>query len=148
MSQALLLLALACLSLSCTRGAQRGYPMHGEPARPPAEVAQIATQLAEVDNTSVPEGVGQVEVLPGCHLIRLSKNWIQAENGGFAKMDASHISLWIDAKAGHLYIIDARFGPGSSMNTSSLGITWILKAFDAQGDEVPNWKPPDSCEQL
>jgi hypothetical protein len=140
---AVLLLGLA--SLSCSRVAQRGYPMYGKPARPSAEVAQIATQLFTVDDVTVPEGVSQVEVLPGCHQIRLSKNWIQEENGAFARMDASHMLVWIDAKAGHLYVIDARFGRGSGMSSSKIGVTWVLKAFDAEGNEVPDWKPPDSC---
>jgi hypothetical protein len=118
---------LFLLTAGCASSATR---MYSGSAKPRGEVARLDAGLfdvTQVDGATLKEGARFLELLPGCHSIRVVLDWREGRqvppgsHGGMTVYGHLEQRLTFDARAGELYLVDLEIesleGPESDQNT-------------------------------
>src|SRR5690606_21363117 len=141
---------LAALFLAACGPPPRGLPLydasHGQ--LPLDQVARVSGEIIAVDGQRIKQDTQRFEVLPGCHMLRMTGTvgyWSPNGNAG-AQISMGEHEFGVHTEAGHKYFVELEH---ESMETTapagSLQVRWVVKAFDAQGKEMPPVQLYSAC---
>lgn len=144
---------IVILSFVAACGPQpRGLPLYdaGHGVLPLEQVASISGPILAVDGQRIKQDTQRFEVLPGCHLLRMTGTvgYFTATATAGTQICLGEHEFGLNTEAGHKYFVELEHGSlQSSAPVGSVEVRWVVKAFDAEGKELPPPQLYSACSR-
>jgi hypothetical protein len=117
----------------------RGVPLYdaSQGALPLERVARLSGQIIAVDGEPITHNTQRFEVLPGCHLLRMTGNvwYSSATQTGGVQIYIGEQEFAFHTQAGHEYSVQLEHG-GLEMSapTGRVEVRWVVTEYGPEGD--------------
>lgn len=143
----LLGLGIGLAEVACASGPPPpGYPLYsnGGTRKPPGEVASVYGPIESIDGQDVAQHGSAFELLPGCHLVALSRDVVEGTNEITIWGTAGTVVFALNMRPGHRYFLHRDV----VQTAGGLGLSIGGKEEDPHGNVLGEFGPARSQADL